>query len=216
MDDSFVRALKAAVVAEVETTVTDHSMTNEPGIFYIVGESLGGWARYHVRADMIQGQVDEGYYNNAKAALLTFQMSVRDLANFAIPNDTAYRTAQPTMGQEGGYPGAVMGNFFGNHDQVRALTEFTVATLRTGGALVVAGDFNLTEREPAYRDLTAVLDDVRPPGATWRPLALSWLPAVLRVVYLFVSPPAAATSARVECGASASDHCAVVARLRLG
>ncbi len=123
MDDSFVRALKAAVVAEIETTVTDHSVTTEPGVFYIVGESLGGWARYHVRPDMIQGQVDEGYYNNAKAALLTFQMSVRDLANFAIPNDTAYRTSQETMGQAGGYPGAFMGNFFGNHDQVRALTE---------------------------------------------------------------------------------------------
>ena len=48
---------------------------------------------------------------------------MRDLANFAIPNDTAYLTTQPTMGHYGGYPGAVMGNFFGNHDQVRALTQ---------------------------------------------------------------------------------------------
>jgi glycosidase len=123
MDDKFVRALKTAVVAEIETTVTDHSMPLEPTTFYIVGESLGGWARYHVRADMVQGQVDEGYYNQTKASLLTFSSSMRDLANFAIPNDTAYLTTQPTMGAAGGYPGAVMGNFFGNHDQVRALTE---------------------------------------------------------------------------------------------
>ena len=72
---------------------------------------------------MVQGQVDEEYYNQAKAALLTFGASIRNLANFAIPNDTAYLTSQPIFGGSGGYPGAVMGNFFGNHDQVRALTE---------------------------------------------------------------------------------------------
>jgi glycosidase len=123
MDDKFVRALKAAIVKEIETTVVDHSMPNEPTVFYMVGESLGGWARYHVRADMVQGQVDEGYYNQTTASLLTFSASMRDLANFAIPNDTAYLTPQPTNGGVGGYPGAVMGNFFGNHDQIRALTQ---------------------------------------------------------------------------------------------
>jgi len=123
MDDKFVLALKAAVVSEIETTVSDHSMPNEPTIFYMVGESLGGWARYHVRADMVQGQVDEGYYNQTTASLLTFSGSMRDLANFAIPNDTAYLTPQPINGGVGGYPGAIMGNFFGNHDQVRALTQ---------------------------------------------------------------------------------------------
>ncbi len=123
MDDSFVRALKAAVVSDIETTVSDHSMPLEPTVFYMVGESLGGWARYHVRPDMVQGQVDEDYYNHATASLLSFSQSMRDLANFAVPNDTAYLTTQPINGGAGGYPGAVMGNFFGNHDQVRALTQ---------------------------------------------------------------------------------------------
>ncbi len=123
MDDAFVRALKEAVVEQVETTVDDHSMSEEATIFYMVGESLGGWARYHVREDMVQGQVDEEYYNQTKAALLTYSTSVRDLANFAIANDTAYLTPQPIFGQLAGYPGAIMGNFFGNHDQWRALTE---------------------------------------------------------------------------------------------
>ena len=123
MDDRFVRALKAGVVAEVETTVVDHSMALEPTVFYMVGESLGGWARYHVRPDMVQGQVDEDYYNHTTASLLTFSQSMRDLANFAVPNDTAYLTTQPINGGAGGYPGAIMGNFFGNHDQVRALTQ---------------------------------------------------------------------------------------------
>jgi glycosidase len=123
MDDRFVRALKAAVVEQIETRVNDHSRADEPTVFYIVGESLGGWARYHVREDMVQGQVDEGYYNMTKASLLTFTSSMRDLANFAIPNDTVYLTPQDTMGGRGGYAGAIMGNFFGNHDQWRALTE---------------------------------------------------------------------------------------------
>jgi glycosidase len=123
MDDTFVRALKAAVVEQIETTVIDHSQALEPEVFYMVGESLGGWARYHVRPDMVQGQVDEEYYNRVKATLLSFTDSVRNLAGFALFNDTAYLTSQPTMGGSGGYPGAIMGNFFGNHDQWRALTE---------------------------------------------------------------------------------------------
>ena len=123
MDDRFVRALKKAVVEEIETTVVDHSHALEPAVFYMVGESLGGWARYHVRPDMVQGQVDEELYNRTKGALLTFSISLRQLADFAIPNDTAYLTPRDTFGSQGGYAGAIMGNFFGNHDQVRALTE---------------------------------------------------------------------------------------------
>jgi glycosidase len=123
MDDAFVRALKRAVIEEIETTVRDHSRAIEPTVFYMVGESLGGWARYHVREDMVQGQVDEEYYNVTKGALLTFDLSVRQLAEFAIYNDTAYLTPRETFGGYGGYAGAIMGNFFGNHDQVRALTE---------------------------------------------------------------------------------------------
>lgn len=123
MDDRFVIALRDAIVREIETTVDDHTMAIEPTVFYMVGESLGGWARYHTRVDMVQGQVDEDYYNKTKAALLTFDLSVRQLAEFAVPNDTAYTVPRETFGAVGGFPGAIMGNFFGNHDQVRALTE---------------------------------------------------------------------------------------------
>ena len=55
---------------------------------------------------------------------------MRQLADFAIANDTAYLTPRDTFGSQGGYAGAIMGNFFGNHDQVRALTE---AQNRGGG-----------------------------------------------------------------------------------
>jgi glycosidase len=123
MDDVMVTDIKSAVIERLETTVDDHNATIEPTIFYMVGESLGGWARYHVREDMVQGQVDEAYYFNARDALLRYSSSIRNLADFSIPNDTAYLTPQPNNGGVGGYPGALMGNFFGNHDQWRALTE---------------------------------------------------------------------------------------------
>ena len=107
----------------IETTVTDHDSPDQAEIFYMVGESLGGWARYHTRADMVQGQVNEDFYSNAKYYLLWGNGSMSDLANWTVGNDTTFLTEQPTMGQSGGFPGAVMGNFFGNHDQDRALTE---------------------------------------------------------------------------------------------
>lgn len=122
MDDKFVRALKSAVVEQIETTVKNHDLTDEATTFYMVGESLGGWARYHVRKDMVQGQVDEQFYYKVRDCILGPQ-TLTGLAGFAVANDTAYLTAQPTQGESGGYPGAVMGNFFGNHDQPRALTQ---------------------------------------------------------------------------------------------
>jgi glycosidase len=161
MDDKFVRALRSAVIAEIETTVTNHALPDEPTVFYMVGESLGGWARYHTRADMVQGQVDEDYYNHTKASLLTFSSSMRDLANFAIPSDTAYLTQQDTMGGAGGFPGAVMGNFFGNHDQVRALTE----AQNTGGGyerLRLAQTFLFTS--PKNVPMLYQGDDIGTPG----------------------------------------------------
>ncbi|HRZ80485.1 MAG TPA: alpha-amylase family glycosyl hydrolase, partial [bacterium] len=123
MDDIFVKELRSAVISKIETTVTDHDSPDQAEVFYMVGESLGGWARYHTRADMVQGQVNEDFYSNAKYYLLWGNGSMSDLANWTIGNDTAFLTEQPTMGQSGGFPGAVMGNFFGNHDQDRALTE---------------------------------------------------------------------------------------------
>ncbi len=123
MDDIFVMELKSAVIRNIETTVENHDLPDEAEIFYMVGESLGGWARYHTRADMVQGQVNEEFYNSARYYLLWGNGSMTNLASWTIENDTTYLTEKPTMGGAGGYPGAVMGNFFGNHDQDRALTE---------------------------------------------------------------------------------------------
>jgi len=127
IEDVFVKELRSAVKEKIETTVKNHDMPDEAEVFYMVGESLGDdWPRYHTRADMVQGQVNEQFYYMAKNAILK-GTSYNTLA-YDVTNDwdRAYLTEKDTYkpaGGRGGFPGAVMGNFFGNHDQDRALTE---------------------------------------------------------------------------------------------
>ncbi|MBL0219763.1 MAG: hypothetical protein IPQ07_38590 [Myxococcales bacterium] len=162
MDDAFVRALKRAVVDEIETTVHDHDQSIEPTVFYMVGESLGGWARYHVRKDMVQGQVDEDTTTRPRLR------SSRSTSACASSRTSRSRTTPPTSprdnnGGQGGYPGAIMGNFFGNHDQVRALTE---AIQRGGGPerLRLAQTFLMTS--PKNIPMLYQGDDIGTEGST--------------------------------------------------
>lgn len=97
--------------------------------------------------------------------------------------------------------------------QVAALAEFTEARAAVGKMVVLVGDFNLTDREVAYADLQGLPDTAR--GATWRPLALSWLPPFLRLDYIFVTPGIAARSTATGCAISSSDHCPLVVDLTL-
>lgn len=126
IDDIFVIELRSAIKAKIETTVENHDMPDEAEIFYTVGESLGGWARYHTRAEMVQGQVNDSLYYAIRDQIL-HNGSYENLANKIMYDvsgdltDTAFLSVQ--TGRSGGFPGAVMGNFFGNHDQDRALTE---------------------------------------------------------------------------------------------
>ena len=129
IDDIFVTDLRTAVKENIETTVTNHDMPDEAEVFYMVGESLGGkWPRYHTRADMVQGQVNEQYYYAVKNNILNnggySSLKDRIMNSYDEASDEAYLTEKDAEeGKKGGFPGAVMGNFFGNHDQNRALTE---------------------------------------------------------------------------------------------
>lgn len=141
MDDIFTIELRSAIKAKIETTVENHDLPDEAEVFYMVGESLGGWARYHTRASMVQGQVNDSLYYAIKCNMLVTSenASANDcdsnqvkkystLANRVMNDvggdvtDTAYLYPKSTQGGTGGFSGAVMGNFFGNHDQDRALT----------------------------------------------------------------------------------------------
>lgn len=94
--------------------------------------------------------------------------------------------------------------------QIRPLIE---RAMQEGQSVLVLGDFNVTEREPAYRDLSKGLIDVyravgSGAGSSWKPSLGRWqvLP-VLRIDYLLVSPNIRPLQAQVDCRHRRSDHC---------
>lgn len=88
-------------------------------------------------------------------------------------------------------------------------------TLARGEPVLLAGDLNATEREPAYHELARGLQDAhRRAGAglghTWG-LApdLGWPLPLLRIDYLFGGPGVTPLRASVDCTPRGSDHCLV-------
>lgn len=94
---------------------------------------------------------------------------------------------------------------------IRALAD---PALQHGQPTLLMGDFNLTEREPAYTDLARGLHDAYRQvgigaGSTWGPhgfLRDRGIP-LLRIDYLFSSPDLRPLSAEVDCTSLSSDHC---------
>ena len=84
--------------------------------------------------------------------------------------------------------------------------------LAAGRSVIVMGDFNATEREPAFGQLAAGLRDAHldagtGPGFTWRPAPMSRLPfGLLRIDYVLSTPDFITTSSTVDCTLP-SDHC---------
>ena len=78
--------------------------------------------------------------------------------------------------------------------------------------ILVVGDFNVTEREQAYRELTAGLVDVHRVagignGHTWRPEWLArWRLTILRIDYMFSSPGLRPLRMVVDRTPRGSDH----------
>lgn len=92
------------------------------------------------------------------------------------------------------------------------------------GPVIVLGDFNMSDQSRAYAAMSAVLQD----GFREAGIGLGWtfpnnfylagvrIPfPLVRIDYVFHSPQLAATSARVNCIAGQSDHCAVLVGLRV-
>lgn len=98
----------------------------------------------------------------------------------------------------------------------------TVDLLLAGGQpLILAGDFNVTDREPAYGDLAGGLLDAHlevglGPGSTWRPDEIKWLPlGVLRIDMAFGGNGVRPVSMTVDCTPRGSDHCLIRASMAL-
>ena len=91
--------------------------------------------------------------------------------------------------------------------------------LAGGGPFVMLGDFNVTDREPAYLDLrdggsgAVRLTDAHAqvglgPGSTWRPPDVQWLPfGLLRIDMVFTANGVEPVSISPDCTPRGSDHC---------
>ena len=107
--------------------------------------------------------------------------------------------------------------------QIEAMRDdFISPMLDSGDAMIVAGDFNITEREPAYADLSRGLTDSWKAvglgfGTTWRPeLMMGQELGLLRIDYLFASPTVRPLTMSVDCAPRGSDHCVVMGRFETG
>lgn len=98
---------------------------------------------------------------------------------------------------------------------IRAYVE---PELRRGGPLILMGDFNVTEREPAYDELARGLKDpnkavgpsIGHTTNTWPNITvMGWQLPLLRIDHIFSSPNVTALNASVDCTPRGSDHCVV-------
>ncbi len=93
--------------------------------------------------------------------------------------------------------------------------------LAAGEPVILLGDFNVTDREPGYRDVTRGLIDAQMavgmgPGPTWRPSELDWLPfGLLRIDMVLTGGGATPLRIDADCTPRGSDHCLVRARVEL-
>ena len=92
---------------------------------------------------------------------------------------------------------------------IRAAIEHELVAERP---LIVLGDFNVTDREPGFDDLSRGLWDAHQEvgqgtGSTWRPQELEFMPfGVLRIDYFLGGPATRPLSVFGDCSPS-SDHC---------
>ncbi len=107
MPMSFSTTIRTMIEREVATTGLP---------FYMVGETFDdnkGKLAAYVGSDKLDGQFDFPLYFQIRDVILKQTSSMNSLEAFVKDNDTYYQKK---------WAGAIMGNFMGNHDVVRALT----------------------------------------------------------------------------------------------
>jgi vancomycin resistance protein VanJ len=105
--------------------------------------------------------------------------------------------------------------------EIAAIRSVVDPILASGPPLLLLGDFNTTDREPAYHDLAAGLSELQRavgwgPGATWRIDPVKWLPfGLLRIDMVFAGPGVVPLRISPDCAPRGSDHCIVRAAVTL-
>lgn len=102
--------------------------------------------------------------------------------------------------------------------RIATIRSYVDRELSANRSVLLIGDFNVTDHEPAYRVLAAGLRDAHleaglGPGFTWRPLRLAGLPfGLLRIDYILASPDFAISASGADCS-EPSDHCRISAEV---
>lgn len=123
--------------------------------------------------------------------------------------------APPRIGTLGPLPLPVDLDATRRDRSITRLREIVDSLLAGGEPVLVMGDFNLTDREPAYAELTAGLVDGQRaagswPASTWRPeFALDSPVGLLRIDYLLAGPGVRPLHVGPDCTPYGSDHCLV-------
>jgi endonuclease/exonuclease/phosphatase (EEP) superfamily protein YafD len=105
--------------------------------------------------------------------------------------------------------------------QITAMHNFLQPLVERGEPFVLAGDFNVTEREPAYADLSSGLTDTFKAvgsglGTTWRPpFVMSQPVGLLRIDYLFAGPRTTPMRITTDCTPRSSDHCVLIGQFQI-
>jgi endonuclease/exonuclease/phosphatase (EEP) superfamily protein YafD len=104
---------------------------------------------------------------------------------------------------------------------IAALRAVVDPILASGEPIVLLGDFNTVDLEPAYATLSEGLVDAHRvagggPGYTWRPPRLDWLPfGILRIDYLFAGNGVRPAAIAADCTPRGTDHCLVTGTMRV-
>lgn len=101
--------------------------------------------------------------------------------------------------------------------QIQALHQFLLPLIRHGERLLMLGDMNTVDREPAYQDLTAGLQDMHlsvgsGSGHSWGILGLNQFWAFFRIDYMFVTPNLKPLNLDTDCASRGSAHCVLIGK----
>jgi len=130
----------------------------------------------------------------------------------AAPNDPSIPVLRATIDIEGTQVVVIEAHATnpltsGSRDsELGAIRELVMEQAATGRPVVLAGDLNTNDFEPAFWSLSEGLIHV-PSGATWGPEPGGI--TLLRIDHILTTPDLSPAPATVDCDASASDHCLV-------
>jgi endonuclease/exonuclease/phosphatase (EEP) superfamily protein YafD len=105
-------------------------------------------------------------------------------------------------------------------EQITAIRAFVTPFLQHNEPVLIIGDMNLTDREPAYKDLANGLRDAHMlvgtgSGHSWGQIMRNQLWPLVRIDYMLSNSPVTPLGLTTDCSLRGSDHCVLTGRFAL-